>query len=97
MHLRGSRAPNWLYAELKLPAIGYPAASPLVFLPLAELDSMVRALYQRLQDDEAGDDPLLDDFKGLRRRIFHWHGQAPRRTVLAVCHLAAPSPTYTCF
>ena len=30
---------------------------------------------QRLQDDEMGDDPLLDDFKVLRRRIFHWHGE----------------------
>lgn len=22
-----------------------------------------------------GDDPLLEDFKSLRRRIFHWHGE----------------------
>ena len=32
-------------------------------------------LSQRLQDDEMGDDPLLEDFKILRRRIFHWHGR----------------------
>lgn len=24
-----------------------------------------------------GDDPLLEEFKVLRRRIFHWHGQSP--------------------
>ncbi len=29
---------------------------------------------QRLQDDELGDDPLLDELKKLRRYIFHWHG-----------------------
>ena len=31
-------------------------------------------LLQRMQDDEMGDEPLLEDFKVLRRRIFHWHG-----------------------
>lgn len=29
---------------------------------------------QRLQDDELSDDPFLDDFKLLRRRVFTWKG-----------------------
>lgn len=34
----------------------------------------VSYVLQRLQDDELGDDPLLDELKKLRRYIFHWHG-----------------------
>ena len=33
------------------------------------------AWSQRVQDDDLSDDPLLDDFKLLRRRVFQWHGQ----------------------
>ena len=29
---------------------------------------------QPAQEEEVGD-PLLEDFKHLRRRIFHWHGE----------------------
>jgi hypothetical protein len=31
--------------------------------------------FQMSQDDEVGDDPLLDDFKLLRRRVFQWQGR----------------------
>lgn len=39
------------------------------------MSSLAPAYLQRLQDDEVGDDPLLDELKVLRRRIFHWHGR----------------------
>lgn len=32
------------------------------------------ALFKLLQDDEIGDDPLLEDFRLLRRRLFKIHG-----------------------
>lgn len=31
-------------------------------------------VLQRAQDDDMNDDPLLDDFKILRRRAFQWQG-----------------------
>lgn len=33
------------------------------------------AEMQRLQDDDLSDEPLLDEFKVLRRRIFQWNGE----------------------
>ena len=30
---------------------------------------------QRARDDDMNDDPLLDDFKVLRRRVFQWQGE----------------------
>lgn len=30
--------------------------------------------HARAQDDEDGDDPLLDELKALRRKIFSWNG-----------------------
>ena len=36
--------------------------------------AMIPARYTRAQDDDMNDDPLLDDFKILRRRIFQWQG-----------------------
>lgn len=41
----------------------------------AVVPQRVPVSLQRLQDDEMGDDPLLDELKLLRRRIFHWHGE----------------------
>eukprot|EP00884_Botryococcus_braunii_P022699 jgi/Botrbrau1/9112/Bobra.0305s0016.2 len=35
--------------------------------------ALIPTRYTRLQDDEMGDDPLLEELKLLRRRIFHWH------------------------
>ena len=44
------------------------------------------ARAQRVQDDDLSDDPLLDDFKLLRRRVFQWQGQAPRHLAMhATC------------
>ncbi|EIE18029.1 Sec7-domain-containing protein, partial [Coccomyxa subellipsoidea C-169] len=46
-----------------------------------EVSCVVTAMRQnsrwamRHQDDELSDDPLLDDFKLLRRRIFQWNGE----------------------
>jgi len=40
----------------------------------AGLTSVLAAAPQRAHEEEPGDDPLLEDFKVLRRRIFHWHG-----------------------
>ena len=33
---------------------------------------------QRARDDDMNDDPLLDDFKILRRRVFQWQGELLR-------------------
>ena len=30
---------------------------------------------QRAQDDDMNDDPLIDEFTTLRRRLFHWQGE----------------------
>ncbi len=39
-----------------------------------------------MQDDDLSDDPLLDDFKLLRRRVFQWQGQGSRSlAVHATC------------
>ncbi|CAL8465729.1 g5265 [Coccomyxa elongata] len=35
--------------------------------------AMVPTRYTRLQDDELSDEPLLEEFKVLRRRIFQWN------------------------
>jgi len=31
---------------------------------------------QRAQDEETGEDPLLEAFTALRKKIFYWHGNA---------------------
>jgi hypothetical protein len=30
---------------------------------------------QRAQDEETGEDPLLEAFTALRKKIFFWHGE----------------------
>jgi hypothetical protein len=30
------------------------------------------SLLQRVQDDELSEDPFMDEFKVLRRRVFQW-------------------------
>ena len=30
---------------------------------------------QRAQDEDSGDDPLLEAFTSLRKKIFNWHGE----------------------
>lgn len=45
---------------------------------------------QRAQDEENGDEPLLEEFKLLRRRIFHYHGEGifPTHLLLqSLCYL----------
>ena len=34
---------------------------------------------QRAQDEDPSDDPLLEEFKLLRRRVFQWRGAGPER------------------
>ena len=48
---------------------------------------------QRAQDDDMNDDPLLDDFKILKRRLFQWQGEQQTRKVFRYeaqcCHSAS--------
>ena len=47
------------------------------------------ALIGSMQDDEIGDDPLLEDFRLLRRRLFKLHGAL--RSIMAVQTSPRPS------
>ena len=51
---------------------------------------------QRAQDDDMNDDPLLDDFKILKRRLFQWQGEQQTRKVFRYeaqcCHSASGLP-----
>ncbi len=40
---------------------------------------------QRLQDDELSDEPLLEEFKVLRRRIFQWNGECILQNLAYSC------------
>ena len=44
-------------------------------------DERMRCNTQREQDDDINDDPLLDEFRLLRRRLFHWQGEQQPRIV----------------
>ncbi len=47
---------------------------------------------QRAQDDDMNDDPLLDDFKILRRRLFQWQGEQQTRQASDMRHNAVILP-----
>lgn len=39
--------------------------------------SILQQSQQHMQEDDLGDEPLLEDFRLLRRRIFKWGGEWP--------------------
>ena len=57
---------------------------------VSELWGLTGIAMQPAQEEEVGD-PLLEDFKHLRRRIFHWHGETwePASTMLSWSQHAA--------
>ena len=46
---------------------------------------------QRARDDDMNDDPLLDDFKILRRRVFQWQGKLGTLNESKLCVLPTSS------
>jgi hypothetical protein len=54
-----------------------PARTPRILICRVGKKSTRKPLLvlQYQDDDDLGDDPLLDDFRDLRRRIFRWRGR----------------------
>lgn len=59
-----------------------------------------------MQDDEIGEDPWIDEFKLLRRRVFHWQGidtlsppqdRLPLQTKMTPCPLTSQHAAFLGF
>ncbi|KAK9841755.1 hypothetical protein WJX81_000904 [Elliptochloris bilobata] len=61
-------APNWIALLLN-----QELAAVITAMRQNVKWALVPNRYLRAHEKDSGDDPLLEDFKLLRRRIFHWH------------------------